>query len=164
MSKSFVKVEDFTKAFLDVIETLKVKRTLVGIPEGENSRNEEGQDQPIGNAALLYINNFGSPANNIPPRPVMSIGIFNAQDEIAEQMKKSAIAGFKQGAPAIDKYYQRTGIIASNSIKRTINDQIGIEPISFATELGRKRRGFMGEKALIVTGQMRNAITYVVED
>lgn len=159
MSKPFLKIEDFTKAFMESVAALKVMETLVGIPEEDNSRQEQGE---IGNAALLFINNFGSPANNIPARPVMEIGIRNAQDQIAEEMKKAAKNGLKKGPKALAQYYERAGIIASNSVKRAINDQIGIEPPADSTLAARQRAGFKGTKALIVTGQMRNAITYVV--
>lgn len=163
--KPFLKVEDFTKAFMNAVDALQVKRTLVGIPEEENNRGPglEGEEQSIGNAALLFINNFGSPANNIPPRPVMEIGIRNAQDAITEEMKNAAKRGLSKGGAAITQYFERVGIIASNSVKRAINDQIDIEPPAESTLKGRQAKGFKGTKALIVTGQMRNAITYVVE-
>lgn len=162
MSKPFLKIEDFTKAFKNAVDALQVKRTLVGIPEDENSRPDDGS--PIGNAALLFINNFGSPANNIPPRPVMEIGIRGAQDAITQEMKNAAKKGLTKGGAAITQYYERVGIVASNSVKRAINDQIDIEPPAESTLKGREAKGFKGTKALIVTGQMRNAITYVVED
>jgi hypothetical protein len=164
MSKTFVKVEDFTGAFNNLIEAVRVRKTLIGIPEEDNARNPEDGNQPIGNAAILYINNFGSPANNIPPRPVMNIGIFNAQDEIVEELKKAVQNGFKKGSRALNQYYERVGIIGSNSVKRTINDQIGIDPPAESTLEARRARGFKGTKALLVTGQTRNAITYVVTD
>lgn len=160
MSKPFLKIEDFTGPFMDAVRTLKKMETLIGIPEDENPRD----DAPIGNAALLFINNFGSPANNIPPRPVMEIGIRNAQDAIAVEMKNAAVKGLSKGSKAVTQYYERVGIIGSNSVKRAINDQIGIEPPAESTIKGREARGFKGTKALLVTGQMRNAITYVVKE
>lgn len=158
MSKPFLKIEDFTKAVLDGVKALKKYETLVGIPAEDNER--EG---PIGNAALLAINHFGSPVNNIPPRPVLTIGIFNAQDAIAEEMKKAIQMGLKKGGAAVGIYYERIGIIASNSVKRVINDQTGIAEPASSTIRSRERRGFKGQKALLVTGQLRNAITYVVK-
>lgn len=160
MSKPFIKVEDFTKGFLGVISCFKSFETLVGIPEEDNGRGDEGGE--IGNAALLFINNFGSPANNIPARPVMEIGMRNAQNDIATELKNAAIAGLTKGPKVLAQYYNRAGMIASGSIKRAINDQIGIEPPADSTLRARESRGFKGTKSLIVTGQMRNAITYVV--
>lgn len=160
MSKPFLKVtSDFTKNFNDVISRFKFDKVLVGIPEEDTTREN---DAPITNAALLAINNFGSPLNHIPPRPVMAIGIKNAQDEIVSQYKQAAIQALSQGFKALDVYYERVGIIASTSIKKAINSQEGIAAPSPGTIADRKAAGFKGTKALIVTGQMRSAITYVV--
>ena len=151
-------VEDRTKEILDSLKKFRGDKVLVGIPDDGDDR---GDDAEIGNAALLFINNFGSPANNIPARPVMEIGMRNAQDAVAEQMKKAVQNAGDQ--KKVDMCYERAGIIASNSVKRAINDQIDIEPLADSTLKNRESRGFKGTKALIVTGQLRNAITYVVK-
>jgi len=160
MSTSRVTVTaDFVGDFLDVLAKLKTDSVLVGIPEEKTARKA---GDPINNATLLAINNFGSPANNIPARPVMSIGIKNAQDAIADQFGKAASFALTNGSNAVDVFYERAGIIASNSIKKAINDQEGFPGPAESTLKARARRGFRGTKSLIVTGQMRNAITYVV--
>ena len=145
---------------MKAIDSMKSSMTLVGIPQTDNSRQEQG---PIGNAGILFINEFGSPGQNIPARPVMAIGIKNAQPALADEFKKCAQDALSKGFGALDVYYERVGIIASNSIKKAINDQDGIDGPSEATLKSRKSRGFNGTKALVVTGQMRNAITYVVK-
>lgn len=160
MAKNLTVTKDFTKEFNETIAKFKRDAVLVGIPEEEAGRKT---DELINNATLLAINNFGSPVNNIPPRPVMAIGIKKAQDEIAEQFKLAVQKSFSEGIDALPIYYNRAGIIASNSIKKVINAQEGIEPPSESTLVARKAAGFTGKKALIVTGQMRNAITYVVK-
>lgn len=156
---------DFTKQFNDIISKFKRDSVLVGIPAEKGDRRD---GDPITNAALLAINNFGSPANNIPARPVMEVGIRNAQDALAEQFKKAAKEALKKGISALDVYYERAGMIASNSIKKAINDQDfdGAPGPSEATLRARQyigKTGFKGTKSLVVTGQMRNAITYVVK-
>jgi hypothetical protein len=154
--------KDFTEEFNKIVKSFKRDAVLVGIPQEEGPRDA---DALINNAALLAINNFGSPLNNIPPRPVMSIGIKNAQEQISQQFKLAVQKTFFEGSTeALTTYYNRAGIIASNSIKKAINSQEGIEPPSEATLASRKSAGFAGKKALIVTGQMRNAITYVVKE
>jgi hypothetical protein len=151
--------EDFTKQFNEIISRFKKDAVLVGIPEETSPRKDDGA---INNATLLAINNFGSPANNIPARPVMEIGIRNAQDGIAEAFKKGAQDALSKGLDALEVAYNRAGIVASNSIKKAINSQEGIEPPAESTLKARQAKGFKGTKALIMTGQMRNAITYVV--
>lgn len=151
---------DFTENFNLIMKRFKNDKVLVGIPETKTTRRESEQ---INNATILAINNFGSPANNIPARPVMDIGIRNSQDEVAEQFKLAAQGALSEGESALNKYYNRAGIIASNSIKKAINSQQDIDPPSAATLAIRKLAGFKGTKALIVTGQMRNSITYVIK-
>lgn len=150
---------DFTEEFNKIVKSFKRDAVLVGIPEDETDRTD---DEAINNATLLAINNFGSPQNNIPARPVMEIGIRAAQDAIADELRKATVAALSKGLGAISTYYNRAGIIASNSVKKVINSQIGIEPPAESTLDARKSKGFKGTKSLIVTGQMRSAITYVV--
>ena len=162
--KSTLKVtSDFTDNFQALIKRFKNDMVLVGIPEDTSERSDSDE---INNATLLAINNFGSPAQNIPPRPVMAIGIRNAQEDIAAEYKKAVQVSLTKGFAALDTYYNRAGIIASNSVKKAINDQEGIAAPAEATIYAREHRKptpFKGTKALIVTGQMRNAITYVVK-
>ncbi len=161
MKKPTLKVTaDFTKDFNGVIASLKKSAVMVGIPSEENDRSSE--DGPIGNAAILAINHYGSPANNIPARPVLTIGIERSRDAVAQQLKKAAEDALTKGSAGVTVSLERAGSIAANSVKKTINDQFGIEPPAPATIRARESRGFAGKKALIVTGQMRNAITYVV--
>jgi len=154
---------DFTKKFNETISKFKGDAVLVGIPASTSDRSTV-VDEPINNATILAINEFGSPQNNIPPRPVMAIGIKAAQDQIAEQFKLAAKNVLSKGLQSLYLYYNRAGIIASNSIKKTINNQIGIAGPSEATLKIRESQGFKGTKSLIVTGQLRNSITYVVNE
>jgi hypothetical protein len=127
------KTEDFKK----IIAGFQRDAVLVGIPEETGERKNDPKEKgEISNAALLAINNFGSPINNIPPRPVMQIGIRNAQAAIAEHFKTMA--------------------------RDVWSNQEGIAGPAASTLASRKSDGFKGTKALIRTGQMRNAITYVV--
>lgn len=159
MSKpTLVVVEDNTKAIRKIIDSFKRDAVLVGIPEGDASRTDGG----ISNAALLFINNFGSPLNNIPPRPVMEIGIRRAQERVAEEYRKAMGNIWRRGLSALDLAHERVGFIASQEIKNVINQQIEIEPPAESTIRSRKAQGFSGTKSLIVTAQLRNAITYVV--
>lgn len=152
---------DFTEDFNRIIKKFKRDDILVGIPEETTERRD---DAPINNATILALNNFGSPANNIPARPVMEIGIRNAQDDIAKEFKTAAQNALSQGVSALSPAYNRIGIIASNSIKKAINSQEGIKEPAESTLRDRKARGFKGTKALIATGQLRNSITYVVRE
>lgn len=153
-------VQDFTENFNAIVKKFRKDAVLIGIPEDDTKREE---DSPISNAALLAITNFGSPHNNVPPWPVMAIGIRNAQDAVAEQFKLAAQKVLTGGLSALEIAYERVGIIASNSVKKAINSQEAAPPLAEETLAARKSDGFKGTKRGIVTGQMRNAITYVVK-
>lgn len=163
MSQPTLKVtSDFTENFNKIIKSFKGDNVLVGIPASDSER-DVSEDTQITNAALLAINEFGSPANNIPARPVMAIGIRNAKDQIAEEYKKAMQNALSKGLSALSIFYNRAGLIASNSVKKAINSQEDLAPPSESTLRARASAGFKGTKSLIVTGQMRNAITYVVK-
>ncbi len=163
MKPTLTVTKDFTKEFMAAINQFKKDSVLVGIPAEKGERKDT---DPVTNAALLAINHFGSEEAHIPPRPVLTIGIKNAQEDIAEQFKLCAKNVLSKGPHALEVYYERVGIIASNSVKKVITDQEGIKPPAESTLKARKyltQAGFKGTKSLLVTGQMRNAITYVVK-
>lgn len=158
---------DFTQQFNQLIKRFRNDSVLVGIPEEKSERMDNGDGEQINNATLLAIANFGSPQRNIPPWPIMSIGIRNAKDDLAEEYRKAAITSLKTGFDALDTYYNRAGIIASNSIKKVINQQEQIpdnKPAEATLEARKNRKPtpFKGTKYWLVTGQMRNSITYVI--
>lgn len=156
---------DFTEEFKSLIHKLQFSLVKVGIPSSDDGRKDKS---PIGNAGILFINEYGSPGMNIPPRPVLTNGIFIAQDELLQEFKAAAETSIDKGlgdqTANVGKHFERAGIIASSACKKVINDQIGIEGPAESTLKSRKSRGFNGNKALVVTGQMRNAITYIVEE
>lgn len=153
--------KDLSAQVFEAIKKFKNDEVLVGIPEDRTERKSD----KINNATLFAIANFGSTINNIPPWPIMAIGIKNAQEEIAEQFKIAAIKAISKGSGTLGTYYQRAGIIASVAVKEVINDQEGVpsDKPSSATLDAREARGFKGLSYWLVTGQMRNSITYVVK-
>jgi hypothetical protein len=163
VSKPTLKVTaDFTQAFQEVIKSLRRQSVLVGVPADDNNRSE---GDPIGNAGLLAIATFGSPARNIPSWDILGIGIRKVQKEVATVFKDGGKRVLSGGANALDAMYEKAGIIASTSCKKVLNTQEGVPPDrpTAATLAARKRFGFLGDKYWLVTGQLRNAITYVVK-
>jgi hypothetical protein len=167
MKAKITVTKDFTENFKAIIKRFKYDHVLVGIPEENAQRQADGSDEQINNATLFAIANFGSPKRNIPPWPIMAIGIRNAKEDISDQYKKAAQSALANGIQALDTYYDRAGLIASNSIKKVINAQEDVpedkpSPATLAARKNRKPTPFKGTKYWLVTGQMRNAITYVI--
>lgn len=155
---------DGLKKFKQAVEALSNTEVYVGIPSNENERKSKDEDEePINNATIGYIQENGSDIANIPPRPHLVPGIKKASKDVSKELKKAGQLAFTNPG-AVQKYYERAGIIASNSVKNIIQNQEGFQGLSEKTKKARKAKGAKGEKALIRTGQYRNAITYVVGD
>lgn len=172
MSASLKVTADFTADFKKLVDRFKHDTVLVGIPEERAQRTGDSDHDQINNATLFAIANFGSPKRNIPPWPIMAIGIRNAQKEIAAAYLDAAKVSLRKGLTALDTYYNRAGQIAATEIKKVINSQQDVpggKPEESTLE-GRKNRKsatgkpspFKGTKYWLVTGQLRNAITYVI--
>lgn len=147
---------NMTKAGFNLLSGLAfVARNAVwvGIPQESSAR--EG---PVTNAQLLYIHENGSPVHNIPPRPVMQIGL--SKPENASRIRqylnegiKMALLGNKSGAEIA---YHKAGMIGENAVKSVFGSG-EIAPNAPST-VARK-----GSSApLIDTGSLRNAITHVI--
>lgn len=140
-----------------IAESMK-KKVHVGVPSG--GHRDDGE---FSNADIMAISEYGSPVNNIPPRPVMTLGLEKCQAQVLDELKRGAERALS-GEDTTDETLNRVGMIASNTIKKVIDQQDGIEPISYYTLLARLSKGFEGDKALLVSGQFRNSITWKIED
>jgi hypothetical protein len=155
-----VKVKkDFTKDLIQTMRGMSAQRVLVGIPQEKDPRKGD----PIGNAALAYIHENGSPAQNIPARPFLVPGAKEASEKAPAILKASAIEALSGFDPKkLDQGLNRVGLHAQSVVKQRIQNQVGFEPLKKGTLSARKRKGFQGEKALIRTGEMMNSIKYVI--
>lgn len=169
------------------IDALTKQEVLVGIPAEKTPRPGE----PVTNASLAYIHEFGSPARNIPERPFLRPGVRNAREQIAalmEQGAKDVLAGTGRTA---SQTLHAVGMAARNSVVKAITEpDPAFVPLKAATVRARLRRtqagrrkikqlqqkgipltvwagqlnpaGDLNIKPLLDTLQMRNAITYVI--
>lgn len=146
---------------LEAMRMLTNERVYVGIPDKENGR----EGGAIGNAGIGFVQENGSPRNNIPARPFLRPGVEKVRETIAEELGAGARALLGGRADAVRTSFNRAGILASNSVKGVINSGEGFAPLSDATlkaRRTRKRAPRKGTKPLIDTGQLRNSVTYVI--
>ena len=138
-----------------------------------------GSETQINNATLGYIHENGSPANNIPARPFLVPGVQSAQTKIESRLKKAANAALDGNFGNVDNELNGAGMVARDSVKTKINSGDFV-PLAESTLKARARRGRKGAeeelanrlaggnpsndsaKPLIVTGQLRNSINYVI--
>jgi phage gpG-like protein len=153
---------DRTGAVALALKLMGSLEVLVGIPAEKAPRTSaEAKTQPINNAALGYIHNYGSPTQNIPARPFMEPGIKDARAGIEESLQRAGVAALDGNPDKMMQSLHAAGIKASTSVKNKINSNIP-PPLGESTLAARRRRGRTGTKTLIDTGQLRNSITYVV--
>lgn len=134
---------------------------MVGIPEDKNDRRDF--DAEMGNAALLYVHENGAPEAGIPARPTLNPGIKNAQQEINRRLELAGHAALDGRPSSVRAQFAAAGQAGASSVKRMINSNVQ-PPLKPATIAARKRAGVKSERTLVRTGQMRNAVTYVVEE
>lgn len=173
---------DKSRDVLSVLLEMVGRDVLVGIPaEADQREPEEGVKSDIGNAAIGYINEKGSPAKNIPARPHLQPGVESVQAQTVEQMKKAAIAALDGDVGAAERALNSAGVIASDGVKRYMTIT-GFTPLAESTLKARAARGRKGAakelasraagnapdnanaRPLIDEGQYRRAITYVVRN
>lgn len=151
---------DKVPEFMAAMKLLRTEAVYVGVP-GEKA--ERGG--PINNAAIGYIQENGSTAANIPARPHLVPGVAAVKAQVAEELGAGAAALLNGRPDAVRTSYNRAGMIARDSVKRHITQQIGFAPLSETTlerRRTRKKAPRQGTKALIDTAQYLNSQTYVI--
>lgn len=176
---------DQTKALNMVLKELDKASVYVGIPE----ENADRKDGGVNNAQLLMIHTKGSPVRGIPARPVLEPAI-EADDnrlKISAGLLNAARQSFNGNKNGFITMLNNVGRLAQGICQRWFTDpRNGWPPNQAATVLAkiRKIKGKRGEKAaeeykrrlaagesmvgldtpLIDTGEMRQAITYIVKE
>ena len=128
---------------------------VVGITEESNSARGR-----VNNAELLFLHDQGSPAHNIPPRPVLRPAVNDPEtkEKIETLMKNAAVAALVQGdQTACEQGFEKAGMIARDACKNWISGGGKLAPNAPAT-IARKG----SSKPLIDTGSMLGSITYAV--
>lgn len=151
----------------DRLMKLQRKDVLVGIPQADPSRppskyEKKGDEPEPTNAELMYLHTHGSRLQNIPPRPVIEPAIWapGNRENIAAELGDAA-RGVLEGRPQdAALHLEMAGTVAANASKRWFTDpRNGWLPNSQKTI---NRKG--SDRPLIDTGELRRAITYVVEE
>lgn len=172
------------KALTKALAALADNEVLVGFPEASTTRKEDPEEEGSGdltNAALGYIHDNGAPEANIPARPFMLPGIEDARGKLIKIAKNTGMKVLDATNPqeVVDQGLHMMGLVAQSSIRKVINDGID-PPLADRTLRERARRGRKGAKEelanraaglppgkelakpLIDTGQLRNAVNYVI--
>jgi hypothetical protein len=164
MAKSPVTIKtDLVDEVMKQIRALSKNEVLIGVPDENAGRDPEpGEEkEPISNAEIGYVMEFGLPEKNIPARPFLVPGMQNATDKIGTVMQAGAVKALKGDKEATGMTMNKAGLIAQSAVRGKITDGPFI-PLAPKTLAQRKARGRTGEKPLLDTGQLRNSINYVI--
>lgn len=170
-------IADRSAAIKQAFKALDGNRVLVGIPEDKSQRqaDADGTMPPIGNAAIGYIQEHGSPANNIPARAFLVPGLRKVVAETVNLLRDSARQALAGNPGVVTTNFNKIGLLAVNSVRAMFvdNDWAPLAPATLAARArigGKPPKKRKGQPApmpkrsnpLINTSQLRKAITYVV--
>ena len=177
-------VRDDVAGLKAALSMLNAREILVGFPE-ETSARDEDSTQEITNAGLGYTHDNGMPEENIPARPFMIPGMENAIPQATQALVFTAKQVLtKRSTESVEVGLTRVGLAVQFALRAKINEGIP-PPLSERTLRERASRATKGRKGaskelqrrmdglqpstqfakpLIDTGQLRNAINYVIRD
>jgi hypothetical protein len=146
--------KDRTAEVFRTIATLAKREVLVGIPQEAASR----PGSPINNAEILYINDLGSPINNIPARPVLVPGVQHSEELWVKQLGMAGKSALSGNAEAAEKHLASAGQVAANAVKREFTDG-DLAPNAPSTIAAKG-----SSQPLVDLGEARRAITYIIRN
>lgn len=156
--------KDRLKDVMRGLERMEKEPLLVGVPSKKTTREGAEDDEPITNAAIGRIMEYGSPKANIPARPWLISGIEKAEPRTNAQLKKAGQAALDGDLRAYERRVNAAGIEAVSVIKNRIRNIIPppLAPSTLANRRNRKISPRTGTTPLIDTGRFLNSISYVV--
>jgi hypothetical protein len=182
MDLKFGVTTDMTREFMKALKDMQAKEIVAGFPESEEERvDDDGNAVPITNAAIAYVQNTGSPEQNIPARPFMVEGVELKREEIEDGMQMAGVAALDGDSQRVDRAFHAVGLQAKLGIQTKILDG-PFEPLAESTLKARARRGRQGAqdeldrraageepgtesaRPLNDTAQMRNAVDYALRE
>lgn len=178
--------KNLAEEIIKSLKDLASKTVCVGIPEEENVQRDDGitnaqllhvhthgvrdkemrkamqkdldKGTPYSKAHDMYINEYGSPLHQVPPRPVLLPSLEYNKEDIAELMR-DAVLGVLDGKDAnqeLSKVGMQGQNIARDWFTNPNNDWTPNAPSTVDAK--------GSENPLINSGQLRKSITYVIKD
>ncbi len=138
------------------LKNMSKAAVYIGVPQANASRT----GAKINNAELLYIHTNGSPARNIPARPVIEPALKYHKAKVMAQYEKAVSAAASGNQQAFAAALHRTGLAGQNAAREWFtNPANNWAPNSLRT-IARKG----SSRPLIDTATLRKSIIYVVRE
>jgi hypothetical protein len=145
---------DRTAEVVAAVKALDRTHVLVGFPASTAGR----RDGELGNPDLAYIHENGAPAANIPARPFLRPGVERAAGQVSQVLVTGITGALNGHTGALRDALETAGQVAADAVKRYMV-QGRFTPLKPATI---RRKG--SSRPLIDTGQLRQAVTFVVRN
>lgn len=159
MTAKVIVKKDNTEAIFKSVRDLVSKQVLIGIPGG----NDHREGDTAGNALVGYVQEHGSPAQNIDARSFLRPGVKKAEEKITKHLKAAAKEALKGHFQNVEKSFHSVGAEAVKSVKNELTNG-DHKALSDKTIAARKRRGRTGIRPLVDTEKLRLSIKYVIRD
>lgn len=134
--------QDRVAEVLAGIDALTGNKILIGIPATNAGRT----DTPMDNASIGYVQEFGSPAQNIPPRPFLLPGVRDAQDRVIGRLRQSLLYAMAGKKETTIRALHAVGMTAASAVKMRMRTG-PFMPLSDATIYKRAHRNTTTGKA-----------------
>lgn len=159
--------------YKEVCQTLSNLVIYVGVPSKKTSRKKEKKPSSITNAELIFIHEYGSPARNIPPRPILKETIKWLRLELIDYLtgiekkimkievtKSSLIKDLREICMEAENYCR--DLLMSNDGTFEPNKPSWLEANRRHNEAGKKPYLKQDNHPLVDTGQlMRSIVCYL---
>jgi hypothetical protein len=171
MADNSIKItKDKATYVLSAIKNLENAAVYVGFPAASDTRlglnpGKDARDAgPKGtagpsNALIAYWMENGT--EHIPPRPFLKPGIKAAQKKISMWLERAGQASLDGKPEMVMKSLMAAGLVAQSSVRAKIVEGPFV-PLAKSTLAARRRAGFMGTKPLLRSGQLRQAVSFVI--
>ncbi|MBZ9633070.1 hypothetical protein [Clostridium sp. FP1] len=182
--------QDVTANILKSLKNLEKKSVCVGIPQKDNTQRQEEKIKnaellfihtngirdtrmiramqhdldngvPYSKAHELYVHSNGSPLWHSPPRPVIEPAIEADKDIIAGILKEALIAELDGNSTVSKQKLNEAGLEGQAASQDWFTNPDNKWAKNSPETIKRKKGG---DRPLIDTGELRKAITYIIDD
>ena len=115
------------------LEKLTKQYILVGIRDTDGSREKDGEPS---NAKIGFLNEFGSPAKNLPARPFLRPGVRGQEKWIASKFRAAARAAAAGDEMAVDQILEKVALRVPDGVREYMRK--GIPPPLLSRQYARR--------------------------
>lgn len=143
------------RALKTAVKRLKAGRSVSETLAETIATGNEGEAIPL--AMIAAVHEFGSPEHNIPERSFLRAGIRRGIPKF-HQLNADSLRKVVRGEMTVEGSLEKLGVVATGEVKRefVVGKFVPLKPATI------RRKG--SSRPLIDSGQLRQAVTYQLDD